>query len=387
MKRFPSPWKFGGIILLFLIGIGFRGLALPAVSADMKWFVMPWYDFLKTYGTKGLGISFSNYTPPYLYLLWLTTLTSNYLPEILAIKAISILADIVNAILIFRLVRLKYPTGPKPLWASALFWVLPTIILNSSLWGQADALYTLFLLVCLYFILTDRPLLGVLAFGIAFTFKAQAIFISPVLIILYFKKRIAWQHFLLVPLAYILLCSPAILLGRHWIDIFTIYLSQASTYHDLSRNASNLYIFMNSAPYDLGVTIGLIVTAVAISCWIGFNVRAKAELGRSTILFMSLVSAGLVPFLLPKMLDRYFYPADILSLLAAFYLPELWFVPILYQFISASADLVSLFNAPLLLIEIAAVINLLTIGFLIWKQARTFLLTLSPQALSKESST
>ena len=372
MKGFPSPWKFGGIVALFVFGIVLRILVLPAVSADMRWFLLPWYDFLKTHGPQGLGISFSNYTPPYLYLLWLATLTSNYLPEIIAIKLISICADIVNAALVFQLVRLKYPTGPKPLWASALFWVLPTIVLNSSLWGQADALYILFLLVCLYFILTDRPLLGVLAFGIAFTFKAQAIFILPLLIILCFKRRIAWQYFLLLPLVYILLCLPAILLGRHWIDTLTIYMSQASTYHDLSKNASNLYIFMNSFPYDLGVTIGLIVTVVAISCWIGFNVRAKGELNRSTILFMSLVSVGLVPFLLPKMLDRYFYPADVFSLVAAFYLPELWFVPILYQLISISAYLVSLFDAPILLIQIAAVINTITICFLVWKQFRTY---------------
>ncbi len=36
-------------------------------------------------------------------------------------------------------------------------------------------------------------------------------------------------------------------------DIFTVYLSQASTYPELSRNAPNLYIFMNSFPDELGI--------------------------------------------------------------------------------------------------------------------------------------
>jgi Gpi18-like mannosyltransferase len=53
--------------------------------------------------------------------------------------------------------------------------------------------------------LTDKPLLGVVAFGIAITIKAQAIFIAPLLAILFFKRRIAWQYFLMVPLIYILL--------------------------------------------------------------------------------------------------------------------------------------------------------------------------------------
>ncbi len=387
MKRFPSPLKFGGIVLLFIIGIVFRGLAIPAVSADMQWFLIPWFDFLKVHGIQGLGVSFSNYTPPYLYLLWLATLTSNYLSNVESIKIISIFADVVNTVLVYRIVRLKYPTGSKPLLASALFWVMPTIMLNSSLWGQADALYTLFVLVCLYYLLTDKPLLGISAFGIAFTFKAQAVFIVPFLTILFFKRCIAWQYFLSVPFIYILLCLPAILLGRHWADIFTIYLSQAFTYHDLSRNAPNLYIFMNSFPYELGTAIALTVALAVIGCWIWFNVRAKSELSQNTILFMSLASVALVPFLLPKMLDRYFYPTDILSLLAAFYMPGLWFVPILYQFISTLAYIVFLFHAPPLLTQIAAVLNALTIGFLAWRQIRTRIPTSSAQILTIESLT
>ena len=162
MKRLPSPLQFSGIVLLFIIGIVFRGMALPAISADMYWAYIPWYEFLKTHGVQAIGTNFSDYTPPYLYLLWLATLTSNYLPSVAAIKFISIIADVINAVLVYRIVALKYPTGLKPLLASILFWILPTIMMNSSLWGQADALYTLFLVVCLYYLLTDKPLLGVL---------------------------------------------------------------------------------------------------------------------------------------------------------------------------------------------------------------------------------
>jgi Gpi18-like mannosyltransferase len=99
---------------------------------------------------------------------------------------------------------------------------------------------------------------------------------------------------------------------------------------------------------------------------------------------MGLVSVALVPFVLPKMHDRYFYPADVFSLLAAFYMPELWFVPILYQVISTLAYMVFLFNVPVVATEIAAVLNTVTIIFLVWKQSRTLIPT--SQLLSKESS-
>jgi len=387
MKRLPSPLKFGGIILLFIMGIVLRGLALPAISADMRWAYVPWYDFLKTHGMQGIGTNFSDYSPPYLYLLWLVTFVSNYLPSVAAIKSITILTDIVNTVLVYRVMQLKYATGLKPVLASALFWILPTVMMNSSLWGQTDSLYTLFLLVCLYYLLTDRPFWGVCAFGVAITVKAQAVFIAPLLAILFFKKRIAWQYFLMVPLIYILLDMPAFLLGRPLLGIFTIYTSQAATFQDLSRHAPNLYIFMNSFPYNLGVALGLTIAVVAIGSWIGFSVHSKLELNPDIILFISLVSVALTPFLLPKMLDRYFYPADILALIAAFYLPELWFVPILYQIISGSAYLVSLFDAPLLLIKGAALINAATVFFLIWKQVRTIGPAASTQTSTKESLT
>jgi len=385
MKRLPSPLKFGGIFLLFLIGFAFRGLVLPAISADMRWAYIPWYDVLKNHGIQAIGTNFSDYSPPFLYLLWLGTFAPAYVPSVAAIKSITILADIVNTFLVYRIVKLRYPAGLKPILAGALFWVLPTVITNSSLWGQTDSLYTLFLLVCLYYLLTDRPFWGMTAFGVAVTIKAQAVFIAPLLAMLFLRKRIAWQHFFMVPLVYIILDMPAYLLGRPLLGIFTIYSSQAAIFQDLSRHAPNLYIFMNSLPHGPGVALGLAIAAIALSCWIWFSAHSKSGLDPDGILFMSLVSVALTPFLLPKMLDRYFYPADVLSLVAAFYFPELWFIPILYQLISGSAYFVSLFDAPLLLIKIAALINTAVICFLCWRQFRAP--TSSGQASAKESLT
>ncbi len=37
------------------------------------------------------------------------------------------------------------------------------------------------------------------------------------------------------------------------------------------------------------------------------------------------------PFFMPGMHERYFFLADLLSLVLAFYLPKLWYVPVLVQ--------------------------------------------------------
>jgi Gpi18-like mannosyltransferase len=95
-----------------------------------------------------------------------------------------------------------------------IFWVMPTMVVNGSLWGQADALYTCFLLVCALFLLRDHSIAAITAFAIAFSIKAQAIFILPFLAILVLKKRIPWQSFLLIPPVYFIMMLPAVLAGR-----------------------------------------------------------------------------------------------------------------------------------------------------------------------------
>jgi Gpi18-like mannosyltransferase len=371
MKNFSAPLKFAGIILLFMLGIIARGLLIGGISGDMIIAYIPWYDFLKLHGVHGIGSDFLGYTAPYTYLLWLSTLTSSFLPKVTAIKFICIIADAVNAVLVYRIVRIKYPNGLTALCAGSLFWILPTVTVNSSLWGQVDALYTLFILLCLYYLLTDRLLFGVAAFGMAFAVKAQAIFIAPVLAILFFKKRIAWWHFFAIPLVYILINTPAFLLGHSWLSILSVYSSQANTFQELSMNSPNLYLFMTTVPYKLGTIIGIVAAAALVGCWIWINSRSKLELNQNALLLTSFVSVALVPFVLPKMHDRYFYPADIFSLLTAFYMPELWFMPILYQIISSLTYMTYLLNAPILFTQTAAVLNTFTIGFLVWKQTRT----------------
>lgn len=360
-----------GVLTLSILGVAARLLALPAVSKDMRWFLIPWYDFLLDNGAAGLGKNFSNYTPPYLYLLWLTTLTSDLIPKVAAIKSISVLADLVNAFLVFRLVRLQSPCGWKPYLAAALFLILPTPFFNSAVWGQADAIYTAFLLACLYFLMTDRPMWGMIFFGTAFAFKAQSIFLLPFLVILFFQRRIRWGHFLWVPALYLLLSLPAVLLGKSWLEVLTVYGGQASTYRDLSMNAPNLYSFLSPAAYQAGVPFGILAAMAVTAGWMWVNARSPFNPDRRQLLLMALVSVALIPFLLPKMHDRYFYPADILSFLLAVFMPQFWLVAVAYQIISTSAYMVFLFDAPPALIQIGALLNALVIVFLAWKQVKT----------------
>lgn len=81
------------VISTLLIGVSLyiRITFIEWRSVDMKHFLLPWYNIIQRGGILvPLGQTFSNYTPPYLYLLAIATLTFGVIPKVTAIKLISI---------------------------------------------------------------------------------------------------------------------------------------------------------------------------------------------------------------------------------------------------------------------------------------------------------
>ncbi len=367
-------------IAILLFGVILRFAGLGFISMDMRAFVMRWYDQLAREGFSAMRTGFSNYTPPYLYLLWFATWTRAWLPEVTAIKLISALFDAGNAVWVYKIARIKYHEGAVPLLGAAVFFALPTILLNSAWWGQADSIYTFFVLASLFFLMRDRPLPAMVFFGIAFAVKLQAAFFAPFLFLLMLKRRVAWTSVLIVPLVYIAMMIPALLAGRPFLDTLTIYLSQADTFHQLTMKAPNLYQFISNDWYSPALYLGLGFTALLALAWaIGYARKIKT-LTPEIIILCAAVSTTMVPFFLPKMHERYFYLADAMLLLLAIYLPRLWFVPLTSQVVSTITYSIYLFSSPTPgrppmeaaspWLTLAALINTMLMGFLFWEQYR-----------------
>jgi len=150
--------------------------------------------------------------------------------------------------------------------------------------------------------------------------------------------------------------------------VLTIYLGQTGRYQYLSFNAPTLYTLINERFYETGLFIGLAIALIGMSLWIHFSARKTKVFTIEKLVLLALISVSLAPFLLPKMHDRYFYPADVFSLIAGFIVPEIWFLPLLYQVISGLSYSVYMLDAPTSLVKIAAIINTFTIIFLLFKQ-------------------
>jgi Gpi18-like mannosyltransferase len=289
-------------------------------------FLSPWYDFIVSYGGLGaLEYDFSNYSPLYLYFLTLATYLP--LPKLYAIKLVSISFDLLLALWVLLIIRLKYEN--RVLWVSSFFAALfaPTVFINSALWGQSDAIYTSMLIAAIYFAIRRSPNLSLFFFSVALAFKLQAVFLFPLFIVLLLKRRVPIYSFLIIPAMYIASVLPAWLAGRSLTELLMTYPAQAGRFPDLTLNAPNLYQWLSNDPelFEKPGTIlaALLACLLCLVCW-----RSAVPLNGDVIVKLSLVSVLILPLTLPHMHERYFFAADVVSIIYAFYSPRRFFVPI-----------------------------------------------------------
>jgi Gpi18-like mannosyltransferase len=103
------------------------------------------------------------------------------------------------------------------------------------------------------------------------------------------------------------------------------------------------------------ILAGLVVLAVAALAW-----RSKQEITGAILLKIALVFALAIPFLLPEMHERYFYLADVLSIIYAFYFPRYFFVAILVQVCSLLSYAPYLMNTQIVGLSYVAFFELVT---------------------------
>jgi Gpi18-like mannosyltransferase len=363
-------WPLVLSLVLVLVSLYVRYATLAMTNSDMEAKVLVWYAKLQRHGPLvGLGKDFYNYTPPYVYLLAIATLTSSFLAPLTAVKIIALIFDILAAYMVLRIVRLHRPQGYLPVLAAALFFTAPTFLVNSAVWGQADSTFALFALGCVYFLLVNKPLAAVCFSAIALAIKPQGVFLFPLLLLMMLWGRVRWWHFLAVPIVYALCMAPAVALGRTWYEVFTAYTGQADAGKALTHNAANIYVFIPREAYSWLLWPAVLGAMAIFLGWVFWSWRTVHRWDVPTVTLLALVCVTLVPFLLPNMRERYYYLADALSLILAFMLPALWYLPVLFQVLSMLSYSMFLWASPQPTLQAAALISLFTLILLLRRQA------------------
>lgn len=327
-KGISNKEKTAIIIVVTIIAFLIRFVFFSYTSRDYLIFLRPWFDEIRDNGGfSSIGHAIGDYLPTYIYIL--TALTYLPLNSLYSIKLISFAGDIILSLYAMRIVNAKTRNSYLAVSVYAIVMFLPTVILNSSAWGQCDSIYAAALIACIYYMLIDKPGAGMISYSISFVFKLQAVFLAPFILLMLIKKKIKFVQLFYVPAAYLLAIFPAVIAGRSIQDLLSIYFRQTGTYNKLSLGAPNFYAFINpvdTSPYTIGgICLFVAVMAVAfIIVW-----KTKFELTSDIIIKAAMLSLIIVPFMLPHMHERYFYAADVFSVIYAALNKKRWFLPVI----------------------------------------------------------
>ncbi|MHB8596353.1 MAG: glycosyltransferase 87 family protein [Ktedonobacteraceae bacterium] len=372
---------FGG---MFLLAIVLRISLYHIQTSDYTVFLSQWYDFIQTHGGfAALKYNFSNYNTPYLYLLTIATYLP--IPKLIAIKTLSVIFDGVPGLFAYLILSLKYRHSYAAIVGVIVILFAPTIVINSAAWGQSDSIYTALCLGSLYFLLKERPAWTCIFFGLAISIKLQAIFFLPVLLMLLLKRKLPIKYLALIPAVFLLLLAPAFIAGRNAWSLLTIYIGQINSggvggtvqfnggtgrfngggpgplngggigpsgggfpgsfsggghgggsfsSSSLTLNAPSFYQWLPANAPEYWKWIGILLAAMVIVLVGILLLKSKKQLTTDILLKVTLVFALAIPFLLPEMHERYFYLADVVSILYAFYNPRFFYIAVIMQLCS-----------------------------------------------------
>ena len=304
---------------------------LPRPNYDIDHYYRLWLMHILRYGRlASLEGSFANYSPPYIYLLSAVSLLHRWITNPVVLIKIINLPFMILLGFATRAIGLHLGCNRRLALAAGLLVALdPEVVVNGLLWGQCDVIYTMLLLTSIFSLLCRRPVLGALLFGVALAFKLQTIFIAPGLFALVLAGEISPLVFGWSAIAYCVMLLPAYFAGRPIHELVNVYGAQAETYTSLSMGAANLWTVVqhfvrnNASVVTLATRAGILLTALAALALCFYYVRNKklhTAVGRMSIVTLALLS---VPFLLPRMHDRYFFAGDTFLLVVAMGRPSL----------------------------------------------------------------
>lgn len=350
-----------GLITAFILRLQLRSY----VTWDAK-IILSWYDYIQSQGgLPALGHSFSGYLPLYLYMLTMVEYVNHFfnVENLSIIKMVSIAFDFLAAFWVAKIVQFKYPAKTIGFLAALAYLFLPTVFINSAMWGQIDSIHVSFMLATLYLLLKRRNNLAMIAFGLGMSIKFQTIFLAPFLLILVLLGYLSFASLFLIPAVYLITILPSWMLGRSLWELLTMFFYLANTFEDITLNAPTLYAFFNnSASYVLNPA-GILFAFAVVLLGVFIVYKLHPKLQPELMIYLATTSVLLTPYVLPKMHERYFYAAEVFTLLLAFYRPRLTFIVVGLQVASLSAYNLYLYGASFLSLASA---SLLVLAMLVW---------------------
>lgn len=283
---------------------------------------------------------FTDYPPGYMYVLYVIGGIRAFfhieyysVAHLILLKLPSILSDLVCGFLVYREAERRFDDS-KPLLFCLLCLFNPVVILNSSVWGQVDSLYTLLVLLVCLSLVRGKTLPAYLVFCIGIVIKPQMLLFAPVLLLgvldLVFLKDFSAKK-LLRNLGYGALSVAVtflLVLPFGFQNVWNQYFSTVTSYPYAAVNAYNLWGMFGlnwvsqdatflGIPYRVWGGAAIILAFLVI---LAYSIRRRDDREKYPLLgalFLTTVFTCSV-----RMHERYLYPALLLLLFACIYLPS-----------------------------------------------------------------
>lgn len=344
----------GGFMAVMMIA---RVAMLDFVTGDYSAFLIYWVSAFREGGFAMLAEDVGDYNLLYQYLLLLISKVPLY--DLYLIKFSTVFFDYALALVMLRAAKeFAGEQAGVPVFCVTL--ALPTVFTGGALWGQCDSMYVFFVILSLYWLVTERPMRSAAALAIAFALKLQTIFFFPIVLLGLIHKRYRLRDALVFFAVYFVTLLPALAAGRTLLDAVSVYAKQSmGQYYDrLTYNAPNIYMFfplrefassqeftwmryipdldaygvnpyltepMMMALQNAALYACVVLVLIAVVYWLIHWQEVTPDMTLDLALFFAIF----LPYVMPKMHDRYFFMADMLSILYAAKYARRRFVPLL----------------------------------------------------------
>lgn len=330
-----------GLVRIIVAG-SYRGYDVD-MNCFMGWSNMVYENgFHKFYYLEN---AFTDYPPGYMYVLYIIGWLRSVLnlgegtAAIILTKLPAMAADMASACLLYKIAG-QHISKKGAAFLAGIFLITPSIFLDSTVWGQVDSVFTIFVLLMCYLVTEKKLIPSYFAFAIGILIKPQTLIFTPVLIFgiidqviieRYGKepKEVFWKNFLkhlgfglLAILMMFLLIIP---FGFHgdFADnpIIKQYVDTISSYPYASVNAYNFWgllgkIWTSQTEGFLHFSYKIwgaffILQILVLAAFVNFRSRI-----RETKYYFSgaLIVTGMFT-LSVRMHERYVYPAVVLLII------------------------------------------------------------------------
>ncbi len=317
------------ISIITALGLVFRLSLYDIASGD---YTLAFADWMRECHEAGgfayLGIkpgvsdaSTFDYNCMFQYIIVLLHYIGGGISDMYLVKTVSVIFDFVCAITILRIAYYVTGSVKKSMIAYAAAMFLPTMVLNSAAWAQNDAIFSSFVLLSLLSIMKGKDNKAFIYLAFAYSFKQQAIFFMPFIIIMWLKNKIKIRYIFWIPVVYILAMVPCAIAGREWGDLLGIYGNQVTMFSRLSMNYPSIYTIITS---DLDKSIrqmiisgGTMATVIILGIVAYYSYKSKFEVTPKFMITFVIFSIELCCFCLPAMHERYGYLPEVLAVVYA----------------------------------------------------------------------